>query len=192
MTEAPAKHMSMAEIIAAVTDIAQDPEDRDRFKALKMLASANQATVVLPEPMTDQEITDRIGRLLRPAGKELSQIGFRKGFPGSKRNISDVVKIQAEDLTEAQQASVQTVRGLASLNKLFKKLGHHHMVRHGYPPGYPRDAGPLVKQEWCRRQATRFILDLERDKMAQVGSDTPQTPEETNGEAPNPEASQED
>ena len=52
--------LTLDDVIRAVTEIARDPESRDRLRALKLLTSLNQSVAAVPPPLTDEEVVERM------------------------------------------------------------------------------------------------------------------------------------
>ena len=157
------QRMSMDEIMAAIDDVARDPEDRDRFKALRMLASEGTSSVVLPEPMSDSEIIARLMRVMKPSGQALCQLAYKRAFPVTKLKLTDTVKVYEEDLTDEQKATVQKIKSLKHLYRVFPEI-----KRAGVPTGFPTGKGLEVQQGWVRRKAAEILISREQAKMDQV------------------------
>ena len=166
MTEEPKKRLSLEEIRAALDDIARDASNRDRFKALKMLAEGETSSVTLPEPMGDGEIIERLQRVMKPAAKELVQIAYRRAFP--RNDPVDIVSptLNISTMTEEQQAIVKKCINLKALYRNFPEI-----KRHGVPTGYPSGRGIEIQQAWCRTKAAKMLIDRDRTEMERVKSE---------------------
>jgi len=154
------REMTMDEVRSALENIARDPEHRDHFKALKMLRSEEASSAVLPEPLTDEEVVLRLARIMRPAGPENCQIAFHRAFPRSKKTVTSAPRIEAEDLTEEDRDIVNRVTSLPMLYRLFPEI-----KRNGVPKGYPTTKGLAAQLRFVREQATRMLLERERERM---------------------------
>jgi len=147
--------LSLDEIMAMVTDIAKDPESgADRFRALKMLASTNTAAAVLPDPMNEGEIVERLARLMRAAGRDLAQVSYQKAFPRVSSKPYIATRFKLDDIPPEVQLRVERIRTLRALYKNYPEV-----KRPGFPPGYPLKRGLGVISEWCRRVAAKCELD---------------------------------
>jgi hypothetical protein len=70
-------HLSMDDIIAMVTEIARDDgAGADRFRALKFLSSQKETSNAIPDPLDEQEILNRLHRIMLPAGKYICQRAY--------------------------------------------------------------------------------------------------------------------
>lgn len=151
--------LSLDEIMAMVTDIARDPDSGpDRFRALKMLASANTSAAVLPEPMEPGEIVDRLSRLMKGYGRDHTQAAYHRAFPRVSSAAYTAPKYGLSDFPPEVVARVQKVRSLKSLYRHYPEI-----KRPGFPPGYPVKRGPAVVTDWCRSIAAKCELDRMRN-----------------------------
>jgi hypothetical protein len=155
------KRMSIDEVLATVTEIAQDPNaGADRFRALKMLASATNTAVVLPEPLTAKEVTDRLSRMILAAGSNIAQVAYHRAFP-TKRSwkITNKPELHIEDVPSEVLEEAEKVSSLKVLYRMFPEI-----KKPGTPKGYPAARGIAVQREWLKRAAIRLIVDRERAK----------------------------
>ena len=148
---------TLDEILAAVGEIARDDSDRDRFKALKMLAALNTGTVAIAPPASEKEMVDRLVRLMRSAGPRLCQEAYQAAYPLSKRKPV----FDREEVPQEVKDKVSKIFSLQHLYRIFPALR-----KPGVPVGYPSSAGPEVKLEFVRRMATKAYMDREREKKA--------------------------
>lgn len=157
----PPKRMTLDEVMASVTEIAQDADaGADRFRALKMLASQNTAAAVLPDPMQNGELIDRLARLMKGAGVDICQLAYQRAFPQAVDSVASAPKLQMADLPPEIMAQVQKVRSIKSLYRYFPEI-----KRPGFPPGYPVGRGAALQLEWLRRYAGKILLDREQAKV---------------------------
>jgi len=153
---------SMDDILADIDAISSDPEHRDQFKALKMLASTKSSAVVLQPPLEDGEIVDRLVRVMKPAGPNLCQMAYRRAFRLNRDSIADMPHVGFEHLPVESQDIIAKVRSLKSLYRQFPEI-----KRPGVPAGFPTGKGMHVQSEWCKQQAAKILLDREKKKMAE-------------------------
>lgn len=73
--------MTIDEILEELSKIGREGEGADRFRALKALSGMSGAQIALPEPLSDDEIVDRLFRLLAGAGKTNADRAMKKAFP---------------------------------------------------------------------------------------------------------------
>jgi hypothetical protein len=160
MTEEIKKRLSLDEILDLVSGVARDEAaGADRFRALKMLASMESAAVVLPVPLTDAEVIERIGRIMKSAGATLCQIAYRQVFPRTRQGEL-APRLMLGDLPDH-------VRDQASRCTSLKMLYHvcPEVKRSGMPPGFPQRGSLMAKQEWCQGVAAKILLDREQSKV---------------------------
>lgn len=155
----PSRLRSIDEIMADIDAISCDPEHRDQFKALKMLAAAKSSAVVLPKPLTDAEFIARIGRLNLAAGPEITRLAWRWAFPAAKRSVEDTPDHDFSTLPEEVMEEAKKIISLRMLYKAFPEV-----KRTGQPPGFPKGGSLAAKQDWCRDAAGRLILEREQKK----------------------------
>jgi len=161
MTEATKpKRRSIEEITADIEAISQDSEHRDQFKALRMLAAEKSSSVVLPEPMDDNEVIERIARLIKPAGAILAQIAFKRAFPYRPEVDKVVPKVGENHLTEEDRLIVLKCRSVKNLYRMFPEL-----KKPGLPQGFPRGEDLEAKQAWCREAATKILVARQQARM---------------------------
>lgn len=163
MTDDKKKRRSIEEITADIEQISQDPEHRDQFKALRMLAAEKATSVVLPDPMSDNEIIERIARLIKPVGRALSSIAYRRAFPYNKDIEDEMPKLAQTHLTPEEILTAKKCNNLKALYRTFPEI-----KRAGMPTGYPRGRSIEEKQEWCRDQATKILIGRAQARLKAV------------------------
>lgn len=147
----------MEEVLADIDAISSDPEHRDQFKALKMLASTQSSSVVLNPPMGESEILDRLSRVMKPAGPNRCQLAFARAFPRSKQSVGTTPELTIQNLSEESIAIIGKVFNLKSLYREFPAI-----KRHGMPSGFPAGKGTEAKLQWCKREAEKMLLVREK------------------------------
>lgn len=164
MTEEPKrKSRTMDEIKADIEAISQDPEHRDQFKALRMLAMEQSSSVALPPPMEEHEMIERFARLMKPAGYSVVQIAYKRAFPNRKPIEEVEPRFRETQLPDEDKLIIQRSRSLKSLYRLFPEI-----KKPGIPAGYPRGKGLDMQQQWCRDQATKILLDRQQARMKAI------------------------
>jgi hypothetical protein len=148
-------HLTLDEIMGMVTEIAKDPDaGADRFRALKMLATTDTATVSIPPPMTQEELVARTSRILHGVGLHIAQLSFHQAFKTTKASPFDAPVLDSKDLTSEDREMAAKVRTLKSLYKKFPEV-----KRPGFPPGYPAGRGMVAQQAWCQNAALKAMID---------------------------------
>jgi hypothetical protein len=148
------KRLSYDEILQGMEEIARDPDDRDRFKALKALAASQSASMVLPDPLDRGERVERLARLMKGCGPEEVRLGFRRAFPTTPRGPDAAPDFQEEDLTPEEISYCHRITSARMLHKYFPELNQA-----GFPKGAPRKGGLELRANWYRRQAIKIMLD---------------------------------
>lgn len=155
----PKKRLTLAEIVDGITDIAQTGEGADRFRALKLLSSMEQATVVIPPPLEDWEVVDRVVRILRGAGPQLTQAAYARAFPNTaKAKFHKPTKNRLE-ATPEQKHEASKVTSLKILNRKFPEC-----KMSGMPKGYPQRGSIAAKVRWCQEAALGILVERDREK----------------------------
>jgi hypothetical protein len=150
----------MDEIIAAVSDIARDTESKDRLRAMKLLMSFNTSTAAIPPPLSDDEVVERLSRLMKGAGARLCRKAYRKTYPLSERTPT-FDKQELEELGPFIKQKIKNLKTLKQYNRMFPET-----AKGGVPPGYPSGAGPEAQMEWVQRAATKIFVERRRKEVA--------------------------
>jgi hypothetical protein len=151
---------TLDEIIGVVSDIARDTESRDRLRALKLLTSLNSSVAAIPPPLNDDEVVERLSRLMKGAGPKLCRKAYRKTYPLSDRTpIFD--KEELEDLGPFIKQKIKGLKTLRQYNKMFPEV-----AKGGVPTGYPSGAGPEEQMLWLQRAATKIFIERRRKEVA--------------------------
>ena len=172
--------MPLDEIERLITDIARDPESgADRFRALKFAAAMQSSTAALPEPLDDNEVLDRLARLIRAAGPTAAQLAYRRAFPASKRPINHAApQVRERDMPFIPKAELPGT--LRALYKMFPEIKGP-----GCPKGFPMGKGLAVKKAWCQREAMKLLVDREQKRVDEIAIHA--APEEKPDHAPEQE-----
>jgi hypothetical protein len=159
-SDTPRSSFTIEEIIAALSDISRDTESKDRLRAMKLLMSFNASTAAIPTPLNDDEVVERLSRLMKGAGAKLCRKAYRKTYPLSERTpIFD--KEELEDLGPFIKQKIKGLKTLKQFNRMFPET-----VKGGVPPGYPSGAGPEAQMEWVQRAATKIFVERRRREVA--------------------------
>jgi acetolactate synthase regulatory subunit len=169
VTETVNRHMSMDEILEQLSAKGRDPDaGADQFRALKMLASMDTASVAINPPMSQEELVARVARILRGVGMHVCQLAHHQAFPKNKHSFEAPV-LDSQDLTEKDREDAAKVRTLKLLYRKFPEV-----KRPGFPPGYPAGKGLVAQQAWCQNAALKAMIDRrQREALAQVQQETP-------------------
>jgi hypothetical protein len=153
---------TLDEIIGVVSDIARDTESRDRLRALKLLTSLNSSVAAIPPPLNDEEVIDRLVRLMKGSGPKLCRKAYRKAYPLTDRTpMFD--KEELEDLGPFIRQKVKSLKNLKQYNRMFPEVAKE---TGGVPSGYPIGAGPEAQMEWVQRAATKIFIERRRREIA--------------------------
>ena len=159
-SDTPRTPFTMDEIIAAVSDIARDTESKDRLRAMKLLMSFNTSTAAIPPPLSDDEVVERLSRLMKGAGARLCRKAYRKTYPLSERTPT-FDKQELEELGPFIKQKIKNLKTLKQYNRMFPET-----AKGGVPPGYPSGAGPEAQMEWVQRAATKIYIERRRKEVA--------------------------
>ena len=165
MAEPRRKSMSFDEIIVEMEDIAKNGEGADKFRALKTLMAQESGSATLPEPLTDDEIIERLSRMMKAAGPSASQISYRRAYPAAKRPIN----FAAPKITEADVPAIDPLSLPRSLKELYRQFPE--VKKPGIPTGYPVRGGMAVQKEWVQKQARRMLLDREQKRHDMIATE---------------------
>lgn len=83
----PKKPMSAEEIQSKIEDLARSGEGADQRWALRHLSGQQTSSIVLPEPLTDEERIERFARIARSQGPEITRLGYVRAFPNAKKAV---------------------------------------------------------------------------------------------------------
>lgn len=177
MAEPKRRSMSFDEIIVEMEDIAKNGEGADKFRALKTLMAQEAGSAVLPEPLSDDEIIERLSRMIKAAGPSASQLAYRRAYPAAKRPIYHA----APKITEADVAPIDPLSLPRSLKELYRHFPE--VKKPGIPTGYPVHGGMAVQKEWVQKQARRMLLDREQKRHDMIATEAvPQEPADDKAE----------
>lgn len=111
-----------------IRDLAQSGEGADRRWALKVLREETQGETAFQKPLTDQEVVDRLARMMRGAGIGLTRAAYIKAYGTYKATVEGTLPemgnldIDVEDLPK-------------TLKQYYTR--YPDFKRPGYPEGYP-------------------------------------------------------
>jgi hypothetical protein len=173
--------LTIDEILSMVSEIARDTEaGADRFRALKMLASAGSASVVLPEPLDDNEMVDRIARIMKSSGKDIVKRAWTHAFhQQSSDAMLESPRLHANDIPAFLRARAMSVKSLKKLYPEFPEV-----KRPGFPPGYPAGKGISVQTAWCQDMSLKILLERENQRLKNVAEAEKNTPAPVAWEGP--------
>lgn len=162
--DAPKKRtLSIDEIHAILTEIATDDEaGADRFRALKLLRAEKEQDTILPAPMTEKEVIQRLERLNRAVGNTIARAALARTVrrSGAGAIEKDTKRMTADDLDI-------DVAGLPmTLKALYRK--YPEMKRAGVPKGFPMKSSLLKQQDWIKKAALKIELERKRAQTAET------------------------
>jgi hypothetical protein len=158
MAESKPIKMTLDEALEQISDVARNGEGADKFRALKIVMSQESGSAALPEPLSDDEIIERLARMIKAAGPTASQLSYRRAFPSAKRPIYHA----APKITEADMSPIDPAALPRSLKELYRMFPE--VKKPGIPTGYPVRGGMAVQKEWCQKQARRMLMDREQKR----------------------------
>lgn len=149
---------------ALISEIARSGEGPDKFRALKMVMGLEGSGVGLPEPLTDNDVLDRLARMIRAVGPTGAQLAYRRAFPASKRSIDS----KAPKITLADMAPIDPMKLPKNLRELYRMFPE--IKKPGIPPGFPIRSGLEAQKKWCNEAAVRMLMDREQARVAAGGA----------------------
>jgi hypothetical protein len=177
MADEKKKPLSLDEVMESVSCIAQEDGHRDQFKALKLLATAQNAAIVLPEPLTRQERMDRLSRIMKGCGREDTQIAFARTFARSKQKIGEAPSLTLDDVTPEMYERVKHVTSIVTFNRAAPEV-----KKSGVPRGYPKGKGKVAQKAWLQKEFAKILIDREQAeldrqaKLAALPAEDPENP----------------
>jgi hypothetical protein len=155
------KRMTLDDIVAHVTEIAQDADaGADRFRALKMLSETEGSSIALPKVFNDQEMVDRLARLMKGAGIHCTQLAYARAFPSAKR--STALGGSRYPYANARPELIKEANKATSLKILIRNFPSLKTGR-GIPKGYPSGHSVEAKMKWCQGQALKMLIEREQE-----------------------------
>ena len=153
------------EAMELISDIARNGEGPDKFRALKVAMSQQSGGITLPDPMSADEVVERLSRLMRGVGPANSQWAYRKAFPASKKEVFEAkVMVRGSDLTADDIKKLP--KSLKQLYKMFPDT-----KRSGQPPGYPKLDGLEAQVSWCQNKALEILRTRKQALIDNVAID---------------------
>jgi len=152
------KPLTLDEVTTILSDIARNGEGAERFRALKMVAAQETGSITLPDPISDAEAIERLGRIIRAAGPTVAQLAYRKAFPAAKRPINHAApRVTVADMI-IDRATLPV-----NLKQLYRRFPE--IKRPGVPQGYPMGKGLAVVKDWCQKKALQLLIDQEQGRV---------------------------
>lgn len=155
---APAKILTMDEIRAGLSEMAERGEGAQRAQAYRLLMSMEQGAVTLPKPLTEPEIVSRMARFMKGYGVQLSQLAFREAFPHLTGKRPLPPKVTIESLPPDIRARIKRITSLKQLYRAFPSIRGKAGLRVGFPVG----RGPEIQSAWCQQAAARVYMAREQ------------------------------
>ena len=169
----PKDTITFDEAMALISDIARNGEGPDKFRALKVAMSQQSGGITLPDPMSADEVVERLSRLMRGVGPANCQWAYRKAFPAAKKEIFESkVMVRNSDL------NAEDIKKLPkSLKQLYKQFPE--TKRSGQPPGYPTRGGLEAQVQWCQEKAIEILRTRKQAIIDNVAIDAARKQEPT-------------
>jgi hypothetical protein len=147
------------EAMEQISDVARNGEGPDKFRALKVVLAQQGSNVTLPNPLSLEEVIERLARLMRGVGPTNCQWAYRKAFPASKKDIEEAMP----RVSTFEMGSIEKDDLPKSLKQLYRRFPE--TKRPGYPPSYPAQGGMEAQVAWCQRKALEILKARELVKL---------------------------
>ena len=146
-----AKILTMDEILAGLSELAQHGDGAQKSQAYRLLLGASSTAAMLPPPLSGPEIIQRMMRLMKLLGPGLTQACYRRAFPRSNAIAKNPLSLQADSLDLPPDFKFpRTVKHLYKLFPEFKGPG--------FPRGFPINRGILIQREWLKDLTIKTLL----------------------------------
>lgn len=133
------KRMTPDEIEAEIHEMAQSGEGMDRRWALGRLGAA-QTSLVIPKPLSDEEVDRRTSRILKAIGRDRASAAWRIAF--NERRIEEALNREI----------MREYRAPVTLEQLYRMFPECPKDEYGFPPDWPHK-----KSQTRKRQ---FVIDM--------------------------------
>lgn len=153
MTEPTTKILSLDDIKAGLSDLAQNGEGAQRTQAYRMLMSMGSTDAILPEPLNDDEREDRLAKLMRGIGVNSVRRAYVKAFP--KR--ATIQRIMADVGDTAIDIGIPIEKWPKTLRQLYRRCPE--LKAPGLPRGYPMGGGPLQVRDFIHKLFYKYHAD---------------------------------
>lgn len=165
-TPPPKKQMTADEIREGIEELAQSGEGADRRWALKTLKGEQQEEAALAPPKSELEVTQRIARILRGAGENLSRAAFVMAHGGydKRRTLNKMPSpVEPDGLDIDRKKLPKTLR------QLYR--AYPHLKQSGFPEGYPVGKDPGSQMVFVENKAYATEMEIRRAKAADAVKD---------------------
>lgn len=163
--------MSMDELVSIAEEVARTGEGAEKFRAIKMLTSMNTTQAAIAEPLTTDEMMERVSRIMKGVGILNTQLCYRMAFPSTRYDIDHVLNTQSRtDFLDEElpRELKEKASKIFSLRKLYREFPQTKQP--GIPKGFPVHQSIAAQKEWVRRQALRLYKEQwEQDGDQQQG-----------------------
>lgn len=142
--------LSMDEIMAGLSDMAKNGDGAQRAAAYRLLLSAHASSNIYTEPLTPEDVVERIIRLMKLIGVGLTQMCYRKAFRNAMKadRISPALAGEEVELPP----NFKYPRNVKQLYRLFPEIKGP-----GVPRGYPIGQGPIIQRAWLKELTDRTL-----------------------------------
>jgi hypothetical protein len=175
--------LTMTEIMEGLSELAQYGDGAQRSQAYRLLLGASSSAATLPPPLSGQELTQRMVRLMKMLGPALTQTCYRRAFPRANNVAMNPVALRYDDLELPPEFKFP--RNVRALYKMFPEFKSP-----GFPKGYPQKKGPLIQREWLKELTLKTLLHrkqkLEDQVAAQIKEEDAQLREGTDAPVRDP------
>jgi hypothetical protein len=170
---------SLEDVVQAIGEIAHDEDSKERLKALSLLSKLNSGAPSVPPPLNEAETVERLARLMRAAGENITKKAFISLWP--KRHPAVTVYNAGEVDPEVEEAAAKVIT-LKLLRKHVPAMAHVRGLIRGYPAG----SSAAEKAEWCQNQARKMLYERKRadSALARVAVEAEEAAVEESPEVP--------
>lgn len=156
------KPLTPEEVRQLIEDVARSGEGASQLRALLALSSEQVKESVLPAPLNEDEVIDRLSRLNVMAGIKCARLAMVRAFPKRIAASKLVQSLAGKFADEIDQTKLP--RTLKALYRAYPEIRQP-----GYPKGFPVHGSPEKQKEWCHSVAIK--IEVERKQSAVIAAE---------------------
>lgn len=147
--------MTVDELVGIAEDIARNGEGAERFRAIKMLKEDNTTQSAIAEPLTLDEMMERVARIMKGVGILNTQLCYKMAFPSTRYGIEQSkTDFLDDELPRELKEKASKIYSLKGFYRVFPQA-----KQPGIPRGFPVHGGMGAQREWLRREALRLYKE---------------------------------
>jgi hypothetical protein len=127
---------------------------------MKLLMSMNASVAAVPPPLTDDEVVERLARLMKSASAKLCRAAYRRAYPLRDR-VPMYDQEEIADLGVFIKGKILGLKTLKQFNAMFPEV-----AKVGSPQGFPTGGGAEAQMEWVQQAATKIFIERRRKQIA--------------------------